>query len=171
MSQLQNGPSSRYREHVRSVQQALTALLFIFAPVTIHAACVSTTISTHGLNFGVFSSFAQMTFNGTVTLSCVGTGRNPYTIALTTGNSGSYALRRMRSGANLLPYNLYTDESYTQIWGDGTGGSAVVSGSLDLDTSQPSGSVSHTVYGRVPNLPRRPAAGIYTDSIMVTINY
>lgn len=171
MSPSQEIPLSRYLGHPRSVKQALAGLLFIFAPMTIHAACVSTTTSTPGLSFGVFSSFSQMTFNGTITLTCTGTGRNPYTITLTTGSSGTYALRRMRSGANTLPYNLYTDESYTQIWGDGTGGSTVVSGSLDLETGELSRSVSHTVYGRVPNMPLRPAAGIYADSIIVTVNY
>jgi spore coat protein U-like protein len=39
-----------------------------------------------------------------------------------TGSSGTYALRTLRSGANVLNYNLYFDAAYTQVRGDGTNG-------------------------------------------------
>ena len=40
-----------------------------------------------------------------------------------------------------LAYNLYREASRSIIWGDGTGGSAVGSGT----------GATHTVYGRIPS--------------------
>ncbi|HZX31656.1 MAG TPA: spore coat U domain-containing protein [Rhodocyclaceae bacterium] len=91
-----------------------------------------------------------------------------YTISLSAGSSGSYAVRRLQNGSNHLNYNLYSDFTRLTVWGDGSGGSSSVSDSyllvvLTLARDYP-------VYGRIPagqNVP----AGSYADTILVTVNY
>lgn len=90
-------------------------------------------------------------------------------IHLGTG-SGGYGARKMLSGANALSYNLYTDAGRSTVWGDGTGGSAVVSYSLLLPLL---GNSSRTdwVYGRIPARQVDVRPGNYSDSIVVTVDY
>ena len=128
-------------------------------------------ISSTGISLGVFG-LSRSTASGTITLTCTGAGIGaiPYTVALSTGGSGTYSLRRMSSGPNTLSYNLYADAALTQIWGDGTGGSIRVSGSLNLQAGRPGASVTHTVYGQVPVQPL-PAPGIYADAITMTATF
>jgi spore coat protein U-like protein len=100
----------------------------------------------------------------TVTATC-STGA-PYTIALNagTGAGATFGSRRMTSGGNTLVYTMYTDPGRGTVWGDGTGGSSVSSGSGN-GTAQPV-----TVYGRIPT-GQSVATGTYTDTITVTITF
>lgn len=120
------------------------------------------------LVFGSFSPLIDNTVDstGTITVTCL-LQLSSYTIALSPGASGTYNPRRMLSGINHLDYNLYADAGYSQIWGDGTGGSVTVAGGPAL-----LGSRDHTVYGRIPLSTQRGAmVGSYSDSITVTITY
>lgn len=96
-----------------------------------------------------------------ITISCPST--TSYSISLSAG-AGTYAERLMHSGSDALSYNLYSDSNHQTIWGDGTGGSAVVNGSAD------SGGTSHSVYGNVPSQPQA-VPGSYSDSIVVTVTF
>jgi spore coat protein U-like protein len=70
----------------------------------------------------------------------------------------------MRSGANVLNYNLFTDPTHLSMWGDGSGGTAIVAGSG-------TGSVTNVpVYGRVPGSQSVPS-GSYADDIVITVNF
>lgn len=51
------------------------------------------------------------------------------------------------------------------VWGDGSGGTATVSGALALP-----GAIDHTVYGRLPAR-QNVGAGAYTDTLTVTLNF
>jgi len=89
-------------------------------------------------------------------------------ISLSTGGSGSYAPRKMSSGAELLSYNLYKEATHTTVWGDGTGGTGIWTDNtliLVLGTS-----IDHTIYGSIP-AGQYVAAGNYTDTITVTVEY
>jgi spore coat protein U-like protein len=70
----------------------------------------------------------------------------------------------MTSGLNLLNYSIYTNASHTTVWGDGTSGSSVVSGSGIL------GVTSHTAYGQIP-ASQTADAGVYADVVTVNLNY
>ncbi|MBO9689188.1 spore coat protein U domain-containing protein [Roseateles chitosanitabidus] len=111
---------------------------------------------------------------GTVTIKCGGVAGLlvPYTIALSTGGGSTFAGRRLAYGANVLSYNLYSDSGYTSIWGDGTASTSTASGFVLLDVISLLGSVTYTVYGRIPGrqvttIP----GGPYVDAVTVTITY
>ena len=76
----------------------------------------------------------------------------------------------MLSGANPLNYNLYFDAAYTQVRGDGTGGSQTGGANFTLSNSNKTDSTTSTIYGRAPAL-QDVAAGTYSDTITVTITY
>lgn len=139
-------------------------------------AAVSCSVSATGPAFGIYSplSSSAAVANGTLTVSCTLSGALSATVApyvyLSSGGSGSYAPRRMYSGTNSLGYNLYWSTAYSQIWGDGTGGTYPGSASISLSLLQPTNSASGTMYGQIP-AGQDVAPGTYTDSIVVTVNY
>jgi spore coat protein U-like protein len=90
-----------------------------------------------------------------------------YSIALGTGSGGAFGSRRMEHDsvpADAVGYQLYVDESRTQVWGDGSGGT-VTSGGTGDGSPQPV-----TVYGRVPPQ-STPRPGDYADTVIVTVTY
>ena len=93
-----------------------------------------------------------------------------YVLALGTGAGGSYVMRRMMSGTNLLKYNLFANASRTQVWGDGTSATVTVPGSIIFTGSQTSRSTNHSIYGRVP-AQQSVRSGSYNDTIVVTITF
>ncbi|HZI83930.1 MAG TPA: spore coat U domain-containing protein [Casimicrobiaceae bacterium] len=144
------------------------------------ARAATCTVSTPGVAFGSYDVFAAgaTTGNGTITVACTfdlnidnGLTRVNYTVSLSTGGSNSFVQRLMASGANTLGYNLYTSNAFAQVWGDGTGSTATVSGSLSVNPAHTSASNSHTVYGRVPALQDAAVASNYRDNVTVTVNY
>jgi spore coat protein U-like protein len=98
--------------------------------------------------------------------------RVSYSIALSPGFGGAYVpSRQLSGGATRMNYNLYIDAARSQIWGDGSGGSAVVTGTTArLTPARPSVTVNHSVYGRIPAL-QDLAVGGYFDFITVTVTY
>lgn len=145
----------------------LAAVLLLLLPATATAAISSCTLSATTVAFGVFSG-TQRTTTGTITVTCRGAGtNNPFSVALSTG-SGTYATRTMKSGTNSLPYNLYTDLAHTIIWGNGTGGTQVVSGRITFPPSPIS--VPETVFGLLPAQPI-PVPGSYLDTIIATVTF
>lgn len=135
-----------------------------------NAAC---TTSATAVGFGSYNPLSVLNTDatGTVTVTCSGLAGLliGYEILLSRGGAGSYTPRRMASGGNTLNYNLYTDITRSTIWGDNTGGSARVTGSILLQLLV-SVSNNHVVYGRIPAL-QNVATGSYADSITVTVNY
>lgn len=157
------------------MRRLLLPVLILFAPLAVNAADCSVNFSATPVNFGnydpTFGTPTQVT--GTITVTC----KNPptpdtgtYSIALSTGASGSYAGRTMKLGSEVLNYQLYTDSTYSTVWGDGTGGSQAVSGSYQNLNDNESVTFRHTIYGRVP-ANQWPAAGNYTDTITATVTY
>lgn len=137
-------------------------------PGVAQAAC---SVSATGVAFGIYDTTAASPneATGTISVNCtLLSGLGGYTISLSMGSSGSYAARTMTSGGSTLSYNLYTDAARTQIWGNGSGGSATV-GSFAL-VALLGGLGTHQVYGRIPaRLAANP--GSYTDTIIVTVTY
>ncbi len=141
---------------------AFTAALCAWATPTA-AQCSA---SANGVAFGSYNSLAGLAVDsvGSVSVSCVlSLG---YTISLSPGGAGSFAPRQLNNGGNTLNYNLYTNPTYLTVWGDGSGGTGTVPGSIGLLLLP----VNHVVYGRIP-AGQNAAAGSYTDTISVTVTY
>ena len=135
-------------------------LVFAFAMMT-QPAWASCSLSVQSVSFGPYDTFSNSNLDstGNIDVTCLLT--TAYSITLSSG-SGSYATRLMSSGGNTLGYNLYTDATRSVVWGDGTGGTSVVSGNALL--------ASHTIYGRIPAR-QNATVGAYTDTITVTVNF
>jgi spore coat protein U-like protein len=114
--------------------------------------------------YDVFSPTA-LASTGTVSLHCGWLDFN-VRIYLSTGMSGTYVSRTLDGpGTDVLNYNLYRDAAYTQIWGDGTGGTSYYS------NTWPTGNVINLiVYGRI-TAGQDVRAGLYSDTVVVTVTF
>jgi spore coat protein U-like protein len=124
------------------------------------------------VNFGLYNPLTPTAnvATGTVTMTCVvliGLFES-WTIELSPGNSNNFTTRKMLNGASPLSYNLYTSAAYSNVWGDGSGTTAIISGNalLSIGTSV----YPYTVYGRIP-AGQDSAAGSFLDTIVVTLNF
>ncbi len=139
---------------------AATATANIQVTASIAATC---SISATGMPFGVYSG-AAITATSTLTVTCTNT--TPYTVGLNAGTSGgTVSTRKMKgTGANVLPYSLFSDNSRTINWGNtpGTDTPASAQGNGSAQTL--------TVYGQIP-ASQYLAIDTYADTITATVNY
>ncbi len=128
------------------------------------AAC---TLSATGVSFGTYDQGGAPTDGvGSIQAVCHPSDQAP-TVSLSAGNSGSFATRQLRSGGHNLNYNLYSDGG--QVWGNGGGNSSTVTltnGTVHAGRR----TFIRTIYGRIP-AGQKPAAGSYSDTIVMTITF
>lgn len=141
---------------ITSILIALCALLY---SAQVSANC---SLSAEPLSFDAYDVFDTSPTLGVghVTVTC--TSATSYTLYLSPG-SGSYDARELVGETTSLIYNLYVDAAYSQVWGDGSGSSAVVSGNSDS-------TALHDVFGRIPAR-QNVKPGLYDDTITVTIDF
>lgn len=112
--------------------------------------------------YDVFASSNDLSTGGAVTIVC--TSSQSASISLSAGNSGSFTTRYMLGPGNAhLNYNLYTTSALATVWGDGTGGTSTVGGTV---SSTP---VTFTIYGSIPPNQYGAVAGVYSDSLTVSV--
>ncbi len=167
------------------MKAALTKRTFAFALLMLSSslayAATNCTVGASGVSFGIYDPLLGSADDSTGQVSVTCTATFPpivdtvnYTVSLSSGSSGSYATRRMQSGSSVLNYNLYTTSARSagQIWGDTTGGSANMSGSMTIGFFF--WPTTHTdlltIYGRIP-AGQDVAAGTYADTIIVTVTF
>jgi spore coat protein U-like protein len=73
----------------------------------------------------------------------------------------------MVQGPNALAYNLFREAARVTVWGDGSGGTQVVTVG---DSGPPGNPVTVTIFGRVP-AGQWVAAGTYADTLVLTIEF
>ncbi len=116
-------------------------------------------ISLYPIQFGIYSGLAVQA-RGTVILeNCPSTAN----IRLNAGlySNGQFAARAMANGTgHRVAYNLYADAGFTHLWGDGTQGTQTVQAGLS----------EVPIYAYVPPQ-RMPPEGIYSDSVMVVVEW
>jgi spore coat protein U-like protein len=120
------------------------------------------------LDFGTAGLIAANR-DATGSLSIVCTRNAAYKVALGPGlNAGAsgVAARKMKSGAATISYQLYQDAGRSLVWGDTLTGA----GANTISDTGTGSTQSHAVYGRVPPQ-TAPAAGAYSDTVVVTIEY
>lgn len=131
--------------------------------ITITAECKVQTAS--DLDFGskgVIDANVEQT--STIGVQC--TSGQTYNVGLSAGagSGATYAVRKMTGpAAATVNYTLYRDAARTLVWGE----------TINTDTvaGTGNGNVQNlTVYGRVPSQ-ATPAAGVYTDTVAITVTY
>lgn len=118
----------------RSTLRTLSLLLMLGLAHAAHAT-VTCTVSAPTLAFGTYPIVSSDTASSTVTVTCTrgtnGDKAYAYDIQMSVGG-GTFAQRTLTGGGQTLSYNIYQDLGNTQIWGDGTGGSTIFSGTYDF---------------------------------------
>jgi spore coat protein U-like protein len=134
-----------------------------FVPNVCIVDVTSQTTMTFDLS-GVAAAVAP--FDATTTLAWRCSAGFNTAISIGPGGSADQENRALLFGAIPLAYNLYTDNTFGTIWGDGTGTTSTVpvagTGMANIGTT--------TVFGRIPLADAQAAVtGIYNDSVLVTI--
>jgi spore coat protein U-like protein len=129
------------------------------------------TVSATGINFGNYDpgSPSATTSEGSVIVACeLSVDVLPtFAVSLSSGRAAHHSVREMSAGhEHRLYFNLYTTASHTVIWADGTGDSETKSYDGLLVLSH----VELTIYGLLPAKQFVPA-GVYSDTIVVTVEY
>lgn len=148
----------------------MLALLLLSCSQGALSACSASAVAT---SFGAYDPFSASPVDsaGSVTVTCqflIGVLVN-YTIQLSTGAGGGYSPRSLSGPGYQLDYNLYTNAGRTNVWGNGSGGTATVSDGYLITLLVPFVR-NYTVYGRIP-AGQNVAPGGYSDTIIVTVNY
>lgn len=133
-------------------------------------AATNCTLTVTPISFGKFNALnrSATTVVGQLHVLCTGPSET-FAISLSTGDSGSYNPRLLKSASTgaLLQYNLYTDANHTLIWGDGTGGTSVVTG-MTGNCAHPNGCI-FLIYGNIPpNQSTANAASDYQEQNQIT---
>lgn len=133
------------------------------ANLAVGSSIVATcSISTTAVAFGQYTG-SEILATGGVSATCV--NGTDYDIGLDAGltTGATVTSRKMKSGANVLPYELYSNSDRTTNWGN-TVGTDTVHGT-GTGTSQ-----NLNVYAKLP-AGSVPAAGTYSDTVKATISF
>lgn len=162
---------------IRLIMLTLVNCLFDTQSAQAGLGSLACNVSMPSINFGAFNTTTAITnFASSVSVTCTatGTGSVAATLSLSKGGSSSFSPRKMISTtntSNTIDYNLFSESTYTTVWGDGTSPSST----LSITISGQGGTVtpvSKTIYAKIP-APQYSAvpAQDYSDSITVTLTY
>lgn len=135
------------------------------------ASAASCTLSVADLAFGPYRPGQTGAIDGTgsVGLACEASGTQPetvtYSLQLGPSGNGQRANRELRDGNQSLRYNLFIDPARSQVWGDGSEGTAAISGVLTPPAVR---TVQHLVHGRLYER-QAVAPGTYADVLQVLL--
>lgn len=133
-------------------------------------------VSNAALNFGNYSIFSTSPDTASTTIvipngGCLFSNKIRIKISLSQGNSNpNYNPRTLLNGASSMNYNLYLDNAYSTIWGNGSNGTQEFSQTLNCPYNLCTISGGVPVYGSIPALQNVPP-GTYTDTITITLQF
>lgn len=167
MTFIQKSPRQPLRAICLRPRPWIAAMLALFAQSSGASNC---TVNTQPLNFGVYGTVNDLPMTTAITVTCSGVGNGlPFDLSVS-ADSGSYAPRQMQrtGGGAILNYFLYTDASRSTTWGDGTGGTSLIHGTVVKGAT----SATATVYGLVRGGQNvRPGSYATTTPATVTLSY
>ena len=137
------------------------------APLVVSATVLSVCgVAATTLAFGNYTATNTSPADATATITAICTSGVAYTLALDagTGTGATVAARILTFGGNKLNYTLYTTSGHSTVWGDGTLSTSTQGGTAALVPQ------TYTVYGRIAAA-QQPAAGVYADTVTVTLTY
>ena len=167
-------------QHPCDLRVRIVLVLLLALAAAGQARAGACTVSSSGMAFGVYQPLTfsgkltstSVTSNASISVVCTGMGSSgAYTLTLgpsTMGSGDRISTRSLENsnGGDYMSFNLYTNASYSTVWGDGTTG-GVVGGSIpagDSNQSQP-------VYGRIPAGQSTLKAGSFSGSLTMTLTY
>jgi spore coat protein U-like protein len=142
---------------------------------TISATC---TMSNTDLDFGDYDATGTNSSRDLLATATISTSCTSGTNGVISISGGSHVLFCMSSKCHrqmanqdetsFLRYNIYTNESLSwgSVWSDNTSATNEVVQVIGSGVSQ-----NTTVYGEITKNQRNAAAGSYTDTITITLNY
>lgn len=147
-----------------ALRVAAAACLLLALAARVDAAC---TLSSTSIGFGTYDVFqaGPTDSTGTVTYRCDNRDHG-IRITISAGSSGTFTSRTLQNGAETMAYNLFLDAGFTQVWGDGTGGTTT----YFLHNPPNRTDVQVPVYSRIP-AGQDVAVGNYSDTVVVTLEY
>ena len=128
----------------------------------IGAACTLKTKNAT-LDFGNLTTVTDKEHDAETSITVQCSKDQDYSIALGMGQNGT---RYMKSGSDLLSYNLWQDANHKTVWGDGSRTGYVVKQSTGDGSAQ-----KYTIYGVLYKAATTPQAGDYTDTVAITVMY
>lgn len=142
------------------------AILALALPGT--ALAINCGVRVNAVDFGLYEPLSPVAVDviGRVQIIC---RAQPGTFAVSIGPgvSGDAAARTLVApGVGVLYYNLYRDPGRTQIWGDGTPPTFVVTGAR-TQRGRPT-TFNYPIYGRI-FATQAPDPGLYTDDLVITV--
>lgn len=146
---------------------ASTMTTTFFVNANISPRCSS--ISSSGLDFA--TGYAPLsgqsaTATGSISVLCAKDTYYEISLDVGQGSGASYGDGRvMTNGVDTLKYNIYTDASYSTVWGDGTSGSTVLTGTGDGSFQD------YVIYGKIPESQTNASRGAYSDLVTATVSY
>ena len=146
-----------------SVQAASITTTFGVS-ATVLSTC--STVTATALNFSDYDPLSGADKDASTTIDVTCSNGTPFIVKLGGGTNGNITQRKLKEdgGSDELNYNLYTDASRTTVWGDGSTGQTV-------NGTGTGSAVQETVYGRIAGGQNSKAAGVYSDTITVTVDY
>lgn len=112
------------------------------------------------LNFGQTDNLLkEKSSSTTVSLSCP--TNTSWKVSLDNGLNYDGTSKRMRKGTDYIPYALYKDVNFSQIWD---------ANSISQDVGN-NGTQQIKIYGKVPIQNKTVPAGNYIDTITITLTY
>ncbi|HSC46866.1 MAG TPA: spore coat U domain-containing protein [Gammaproteobacteria bacterium] len=138
---------------------------------TVNTNC---TVNSPTLTFNAIDPTAGVDSTGNATLSVTCT-KSTTLVDIKLGPGGNQVpsgKRQLANGAVTIPYQLFTDNTFTTLWGDSTTvgiGNDVNSGfSAFTSAATPE---TFTVFGQILAADEDVAANTYTDSVAVTVDF
>ena len=153
----------------------IAALGLITSAASAQVATCAVSYNGSNINFGVYDPFnaSPVTASMSAILTCThisgGAARTNWTMALSSGNSGNCATRRMVSGGNTLSYNVYRGSLAGGVWGATCAGDP--SGQIQTTNGNPVASTTNVLYGQLPAGQFNAGVGIYSDTLVLTVTY
>ena len=152
-----------YRPNYAKYCTIVSILFAIFLyPLIARSDCNFTSVTGTGFGtYNVFTPISNTSGVGGLTINCKGDTPS-FVVGLSAGQSNTFSSRVLKSGGNTLNYNLYTSAARTVIWGDGTGGSHVLT-FQNITTTL-------SIYGEIP-AEQDVMVGSYSDNIIAIISF
>lgn len=146
--------------------------VIVAAALAISAEAASCTVSA-SMAFGPYASILSEARDtiGDLSVVCTGTANEQVTVTISANlGGGTFSARTLSSGSSTLTYTLYTDLAHTLLWGDGTSGSNVISGTFNLDSTG-NANEAYNFYGHIPAGQSLAKVGSYSDMLTVSMSY